>query len=298
MSMNSGDEPQQARFKFIICLSPGRSGTKYLAKIFSSCSSVRAFHEPDPKLSCPRFAQGELDDAENDRRIAAKVEAMFALAEAGGACHCHVETDHTILHLRWQEVTEKLLQGLKSHERLGVVILRRNLAEVVKSRLELGHGTLYYKNKIARVRGIGWIYSPDSSACELKLPKLFSGGGDCAEEKEAMTPMDIVCGYVLNVEKVAENFIRKYSRNTKIGIFDTTIDSINEVESVRRMMQAFNLHVNDADLANVVGKRVNERTSEKNQACKRFQSSSFSVDDCKRGLLAYRKLLAQENRNK
>ena len=62
----------------ILTLTSGRTGTHYLASLFSVLPNVYSVHEPEPTLSSRKLAQGELSTKEAAKLILNKSDSILA----------------------------------------------------------------------------------------------------------------------------------------------------------------------------------------------------------------------------
>jgi hypothetical protein len=149
---NTTDTPE-----VLLCMSTGRCGTAYLQKILSSAHFTHSLHEPRPTLaSLSTFCDEEIIIP----AIVEKVTTMLVCKPPGTTTYA--ETNHCLLHRHWKYFLITLLARIdpRVRRKVGVVVLRRREEDVVRSRLELGHGTKYMKDGEERFRGEGWIYYP------------------------------------------------------------------------------------------------------------------------------------------
>lgn len=149
MKNTTADAPE-----VLLCMSTGRCGTAYLQKILSSAHFTHSLHEPSPTLA----SLGSCCDKEIIPAIVEKVTTMLNCQPPGTTTYA--ETNHCLLHRHWKYFLITLLARIDPVRKVGVVVLRRREEDVVRSRLELGHGTKYMKDGEERFRGEGWIYYP------------------------------------------------------------------------------------------------------------------------------------------
>ena len=266
----------------ILTLTPGRSGTHYLASLFSILPNVYSVHEPDPTLSSREFAQGELTKEEAVILINEKADSILATCRNPNAS-TYVETSHALLSHTSAPSTliERLLTNLNGRS-IGVVILKRDLAEVVMSRSHLGHMTRYTESRGIRYRGVGWIYTPGSKNAQI-LP---------IKPDNQLTQLELLAGYVLNVEAVAENFKKKYKGHSRLRIYEIDLKDLSQsVGTITGMMDFFHLAYNKKNLTKVMkGGKTHERKEDKDKARVRDKCVD-TLDDCEAALENYRKRL-------
>ena len=117
----------------IFSINSGRSGSKYLAELFSTVPNVKSFHEAEPKMNgefIDMINRKPLVDTRGKRRI--KSKAIAELLRSGAPQMVYAETNHTFI-TTFHDVV------LEDFHNVDVVILRRDLARVLKSFIELGY---------------------------------------------------------------------------------------------------------------------------------------------------------------
>jgi hypothetical protein len=266
----------------ILTLTPGRSGTHYLASLFSILPNVYSVHEPDPTLSSREFAQGELNAEEAAVLINEKADSILTTFN-NSIASTYVETSHALLsHTSLPSpLIERLLENLEGQS-VGVIILRRDLAEVMLSRSHLGHMTCYTQSHEIRYRGVGWIYTPESQ--NAHIPSI--------KPDDQLTQLELLAGYVLNVEAVAENFEQNYKAHPRLRIYKIALEELSRsVEKTAAMLDYFNLVYKKEDLIKVINSgKTNERKEDKEFACVR-DKCEITLDDCQATLEDYRNRL-------
>ncbi len=267
----------------ILTLTPGRSGTHYLASLFSVLRNVYSVHEPEPTLSSRKLAQGELNSKEADKLIIKKADFILATLNNSNSS-TYVETSHALLFNTPlpSPLIERLLENLDG-ESIGVIILERDLAEVMMSRSHLGHMTRYSESGETRYRGVGWIYTPGSRKAHIPIIK----------PDNQLTQLELLAGYVLNVEAVKENFVEKYKGHPRVKIYEIGLKDLSKsVTRIAHMMDYFKLIYNKDDLIKVMKRgKTNERKEEKEKARIR-DKRTIRLDDCRLALYDYRKRVA------
>jgi hypothetical protein len=147
--------------------------------------------------------------------------------------------------------------------------------------------TCYFESSVIRYRGVGWIYTPESRNAHIPIIK----------PDNQLTQLELLAGYVLNVEVVKENFVKKYKDHHRVKIYEIElIDLSKSVTRIAHMMNYFKLVYNRNDLIKVMKKgKTNERNEEKKKARIR-DKRTITLDDCRLALNNYRKRVAIESR--
>jgi hypothetical protein len=263
----------------ILVLSPGRSGTHFLFSLCSTLPGVSAYHEPQPTLSCYEFAQGELSMKESAEIINQKTKKILESIR-NSRCSTYIETSHTLLHhtLAPSPLIEGLLRNI-DNRLIGIILLKRNLAEVMFSRARLGHMTRYVNAGKYYYRGVGWIYTPNSknaSLCPIKPDKQ-------------LTQLELLAGYVLNVENISKEFLAHYKEHPNVRIFEIKLDDLaNNLEKVLGMMDFFDLEYDTKKLERIQHHgRTNQRAENKRLAQAR-DGVEYTLEECREVLDFYR----------
>ena len=271
----------------ILTLTSGRTGTHYLASLFSILPNVYSVHEPEPTLSSLKVAQGELSTKEAAKLIINKSDSILATLNNSNSS-TYVETSHALLfHTPLPSpLIERLLEKLDGRS-VGVIILKRDPSEVMMSRFHLGHMTCYFESSVIRYRGVGWIYTPESRNAHIPIIK----------PDNQLTQLELLAGYVLNVEAVKENFVKKYKDHPRVKIYEIELTDLSKsVTRIAHMMNYFKLVYNRDDLIKVMKKgKTNERKEDKEKARIR-DKRTITLDDCRLALNDYRKRVAIESR--
>lgn len=270
----------------ILCLSAGRTGTHFLSTLFAPLSGVKSVHEPNPTLSSQSFAQGALDPQKENSLLDEKVDFILKSIRKS-KCSTYIETSHTLLY---QTATpapliEKLLT--RTHGRaIGVIILKRGLAEIVFSRAHLGHMSRYMSSDIVQYRGVGWIYTPGSKKAILPMLK----------PDDELSQLELLAGFVLNVEVISDRVESYYKAHPRVKIYKVELNDLaTDVEKTTDMMDFFNLKYNKDDLIKVLQNgKTNMRKKDKEIALKR-DAHTFTLEQCRTVLDEYRDRLKQRS---
>ena len=176
-----------AENRYIFCVSPGRSGTHYLQRVFECSEDVCAVHEPEHQYSEYAYLKPRLWDLKNtpfsnttDERRRVKLQQIHDLLGKSGYA-TYAETNPMFSTL-WHDV---ILEALSDRE-VTVIILRRNATAVLKSLLDLG----WFQGK----DGNRWMVTAYSVNTLVKPHVL---------EKYASTA-EMIIGYLMNVESYAQ----------------------------------------------------------------------------------------------
>jgi len=225
------------QFPCIFCISSGRAGSHYLATLLGTGKSVQSFHEADPKMIGPYL------DLVNDRPLAESREARRIKSKSireimVGRDGTYVETNHMFIKTFYDVV-------LEDYEDVAVVVLRRELARVVKSFAELCYFTS---------RNEAW-------------PKWMSLPGACnspiepIESIENMDQFDLIIGYLIDIEARGERFRKEYPN---VSIYETRVETLNQPEAVRGLLDSLGIETTPSTMT-VAQQPINQRSETKAQ---------------------------------
>ncbi len=115
--------------KVIVCLSQGRSGTKYLSRVMSLFPGTAVYHEPQPDFTDRSLA------AQGDNRIALNflLEAKLPAIGRASVSQAYIETSHM-----WCAGLAKAWIELAIRPSLNAIILDRPINLIAKSMYSLG----------------------------------------------------------------------------------------------------------------------------------------------------------------
>ena len=145
---------------------------------------------------------------------------------------------------------------LPSENELIVIVLRRSLPAMLRSRLKLGHMSW----KGSALRGIGWLHTTNSWSSHI-VPL-----GKDAE----LTQSQLLCGYLFDIEARTQAFCKAYSSvdstcTKPLTIVEAQLETLNTVTGVESLFDALGLRMTNSTEA-LVGQKVNDRHDEKKHA--------------------------------
>jgi hypothetical protein len=187
------------------------------------------------------------------RRI--KAEAIAKILCASGPDETYAETNHTFITTFFDVV-------LEDFRKIDIVILRRDLALVLKSFIELGYFSP--KNPLS----FSWMSSPN--AATAALPAI---GPD-----QALDQFDLCIAYLLDIEARAQRFRKEYP---DVRTHDVGLEKLNEIAMVENLFQQLNLTATDAT-KELCGRVSNVRPLRKERA-----ANSTTMDECRKRLSDY-----------
>ena len=248
--------PEVAGRHLIFCINSGRSGSKYLAELFSTAQQVRSFHEAEPKMNDPFIAMINAEPLASSRAARrVKAEAIAAFLRQAPPEETYAETNHTFIKTFYDVV-------LEDFHNVDVVILRRELSRVLKSFIELG----YFSS--LNPLSFSWMSSPN--AATAALPTL---GPDATLDQ-----FDLCIAYLLDIEARARRFQADYPN---VRTHEVRLEHLNQAAPVGRFLERLGL-VPTAATRELCGRKMNERQRRKERA-----QNPTTLEECRERLAAY-----------
>lgn len=249
--------------RYIFCISPGRSGSDYLSKIFAHAGGVRSVHEGAPQMNgrvMRSFLRGNAKPMQ-----ALMPRKMAEIERLTGNHRVYAETNHCFIKgFGW------LLPGFLKQEEMGVVLLRRDTDQVVNSFCRI-HSTPVTRS------GRNWVITPSAKNCLTPLPESVTRMKWWACEahrvffhRAAILRLlgrrpNYYPQWVQRAEReltqwyVTETYARAdayRARFPDITYCDVALEDLNSHDGVAGMFQRFGLKPLST-LSSVIGKRTN-----------------------------------------
>ena len=227
---------------YLFCINSGRSGSQYLATLLRTDPQVAAFHEAVPEMNGDilRLAEREPYAATYDARRFKAAAVRELLARYPGR-RVYAETNHMFIKTFFDVAMTEF--SAEAGERVGVVLLRRELAAVVKSFAELGMFT------DSNAYWPAWMSSPYAHTRAIE-PAAPEGTLDALETTVA---------YLVDIEARAQRFRRDFPG---ADVFETRIEAFADPREIERLFAWAGLTVNDETRA-MCNRPVNERKARK-----------------------------------
>lgn len=229
--------------QYFFCINSGRSGSQFLATVFGTDPRVAAFHEAPPEMRglMLRLAEREPYEASYAARRF-KADAVRALLAQRPGCDVYAETNHMFIKTFFDVVMNEFAAPAAG-ERVGVVVLRRQLSLVVKSFAELG------------------IFTPRNTVWPewMSSPYARTRAIEPAAPEGTLDALETTVAYLVDIEARAQRFRQIYPR---ADVFETRIEAYADPAEMSRLFAWAGLTVNDATRA-LCQQRVNERKARK-----------------------------------
>lgn len=256
--------------KAIFCVNPGRSGSHYLAKLFSCTDNCESHHEATPNGFGLPLQKCNLGDCDEMRDIAKVKISEIAKSNRKGLIYC--ETSHGFIKgFGWP------IMDLINQTDVGVVILKRDKKSFIDSTIRVHSGPL---NDFGRK----YILTPDRSNPKVKPPAFFCLPGRIGY-RVALNIFRIIRKVLYRctsprIFKSSLNYFMRYQRKCvswywdetyaladnfktdypKCKYYETNTKELNDIDKVLEMMKFFDI-VPNKDLEGVVGKPSNLKKS-------------------------------------
>jgi hypothetical protein len=221
--------------KYVFSINSGRSGSNYLARIFSAAVNTIAVHEANPSMAgedwmnCVQFDGYEA--SYKKRKV--KVDAILSGLPANAN---YVESNHMFIKTFFDVCVDAF------GDQLAVVFLRRRLAESLKSFCELE----YFGRNAESAK---WMCRSDAVTRAIEPIAPF----------EEMDLYERIISYLVDIEARGQRFKSTYP---KIQVLEYRVEELNDRATVIDMFDRLGF-AGTAGLDSLIGKPINRRTSRK-----------------------------------
>lgn len=248
----------------VFVISPGRSGSQFLAHLLDATADASATHEPRPRMN-GAFLRGLGEErlaATYPRRRVKLVQLLAALGSLP-AGHTYVETSHMFVKTFYDVV-------LDYFPNVKVVHLRRSVPQVLRSFAELG----YFGEQSTHWRH--WMHDPYE--VEPLLPP--------AVPRADADAFDRTLAYLADIEARAA-MVRQ--RHPETPLFPVDLETVGEPAGARRLVEQLGLRWTDAAAATC------ERRTNARQARKEAVGRTVELDYCRERLERYVEMARQRD---
>lgn len=248
--------------EYIFSINTGRSGSDYLANIFRHVADCCSFHEPQPICNGREmrlFLKGIASPMERLTHI-----KLAMIHRAKRSSRLYFESNHCFIKgYGW------FLPKLIPQHKIGVIILKREKTKVAASLQRIGCSPLdrFGRDWICTPEMKSPLVSPPHSRISYRtarfMKELLSVARFCLPpslRRKSSYPQwlsqyewDTLCWYVDETFAQAEVYKSQYP---EIRYYETTIEELNSLSSVHRMLTYFG-YTGAALLKDVVGKPTN-----------------------------------------
>lgn len=242
--------------RLIFCINSGRSGSQYLAELLATARKVRCFHEPPPNMSgeaLDQVTQHPYEFSRQERRIKCVGIAQRLRKMAPGKVYA--ETNHMFIKTFFDVV-------LAEYRNVEVIVLRRELAKVLKSFVDMGY--------FSKASPVSWRWMSRADAATTALPPVMPF--------DEMDPCDRAIAYLLDIEARAVRFKSEYPN---VRTHDIRLESLNDIKSVQTFFKQLRIAPTGAT-KELCGAPVNQRAKRKTD-----ESRKMTIEECRERLASY-----------
>lgn len=234
---------------FIFCISPGRSGTKYLSQLLDTAEEVVAFHEKRPLMSgkyLELIINHPYEYSYQERMI--KVDQVVKDSKH----HIYAETNNMYI---------KTFFDVTAHLNPKVIILKRPIKQILKSFMELD----FFGEKNNNWKD--WL-TPANAITAAKSVKNFN----------SLSQINKCIAHLLDIEARTERFKIQYPN---IETYEVSLNDLNSNNKVAKLFNKLDI-TPTKKTTNIIGNKINER-----KVVKRKISNNITLQECERALNEY-----------
>jgi hypothetical protein len=225
--------------RLLFCINSGRSGSHYLSKILGTAKEVVSYHEQVPSMNGDYLNLINKEDylkTFSKRRYKSHVLKNILLKLPPQKVYC--DTSHMFIKTFFDVI-------VKDFTNLEVIILRRNLANVLKSFIELGYFSPENKNWPL------WMSSPNAKTAAIQ----------CIDSDDKLDQYDLSIAYLIDIEARAIRFKKQYPY---LKTYEIRLEAMNQFETIEQLFQALNITVTD-QTKKIYSQKINQRLETKNK---------------------------------
>jgi hypothetical protein len=258
--------PTNNSIRYLFSINTGRSGSKYLAELFSSVPGVVSLHEPIPRLNASPMGSYLMGKKDSLRRL--MPDKIAAIERGAKTAEMYIETTHCFIKGFGWELPKYLDQS-----KIGVIILRRSAEEVAASYQKIGCTQYTYKAKLWLIPHSLFLKEHGSFSYVIKflisyvvyfflrmLRKLT-----LIESERKYLPSFLLRSerqyliwYCLKIDDLSDRFKLAFPG---VRFYELNFDELNDKNAMAKMLDHFGL----ANCENFIfssgafGKRINEK---------------------------------------
>ena len=262
--------------KYIFCINPGRSGSHYLAKLFSKAENCVAQHEPKPIMNS--YAMIDFLNHDTKAMEALMPQKMTSIQALKGEEAVYMEANHCFIKgFAW------FLPQYIPQEEIGVIILKRNPDKVVNSYFSID--CTPFNNC-----GAGWLMKHNAKNVQSYFPAQFSKIGYFFKSQflriqnyfnvrpKLLKRLSLgtiqKLGYPFFLKKIVKKSLEWYVEETyrqaehyqkkfpNIHYQEVNIEDLNEEKAVKKLFAGFGLEAQKS-LGEVLNRPTNLKVKEK-----------------------------------
>lgn len=228
-------DPDNHRLFF--CINSGRAGSEYLARLLGTAPGVLSFHEAEPRMIGPyldMINRAPYTSSFEERRI--KSFAIREILRQAPPETIYSETNHMFIKTFFDVVVEDF-------DNVEVIVLRRELARVLKSFMELRYFTP------ANQAWPRWLSAPNAATAAIP----------CIDDPTRLDPYDLAIAYLIDIEARAMRF---QASVPGIRIHDIRAEALSDYDKVERFFHELRITTGPAT-EELTGRAINRRVEMK-----------------------------------
>ncbi|MDV2992814.1 MAG: hypothetical protein N4J56_002468 [Chroococcidiopsis sp. SAG 2025] len=256
--------------EYLFCINTGRSGSHYLHEIFKHVENCQVWHEAHPIGHGQAMRDYFFGKTELMQELTAK--KFEKIQQIKKESDCYIETNHCFIKgFGW------FLPKYISQEKIGVIILTRNSAQIVDSLLRINCSPLV-------ITGQTWILTPDIKNYCIKPPNWFISpkitydlfcllkrlllskrklynwfSSRFPQIKEMVAKYEKGClkWYVDETLALSRSYQEKFPN---IKYFQIDVEALNNAENIRELLSYFGLS-EKSTIETAIGKPTNLKSA-------------------------------------
>ncbi|CAN8064851.1 unnamed protein product [Agarophyton chilense] len=240
----------------IFCVSPGRSGSKYLRNVLNVAENIISRHEPEPKMTDTHLQRVILQGMRREtfhQRAQLKLAAIRQALEATTPNVAYAETTHMFV----KTFADVVLEHLADSANISIVILHRPARDSIWSQLRLGWFSPAHSGKNV------WYYDiNDVHQTEKQL----------SYSTNSSNPIDSLIGYNADVLQRAIELNAQIKRRQRQGawknvrVIETWLKAVSETDDgVKNFLSTLGLKTDLRRLAQLKTLDINARDVKKDK---------------------------------
>ncbi len=249
-------KPKSNRNRLLFCINSGRSGSQYLSVLLNSSEEINAYHEPEPTMTGKYLNMIYMYPYPNTigrRRI--KSLAIKKILSTYSAEEIYCETSHMFIKTYFDVI-------MKDFQNVDVLILRRDLASVLKSFIELGYFS--DKNDIWP----HWMHLPDAATSAIR----------CIDKVSCLDQFDLSIAYLIDIEARTQRFKCEYPH---CNYYEVDIEKCNDLDYVNNLFRDLRITPTNST-REIHDTNINIRSKRKEEI-----KNSVDIDQCKERISIY-----------
>lgn len=244
----------------IFCISPGRSGSKYLRNVLDVAQHTIARHEPQPKMNGEHLQRVILQGSRAhtfEERSRLKLAAMRTALEGTAPNVVYAETSHMFV----KTFADVVLDGLGDCANISIVFLRRPARDTIWSQLRLGWFSPGHSGKNV------WYYDINDVHESERQVSYSTNSSDA---------IDSLIGYNADVLQRGVELERLIQRKQRQGdwknvqLIDMWLKDVSDAQNVKTFLPKLGLTADVKRLAHLKSMDTNARELKKD----RFSSTA------------------------